>query len=726
MKSLSKILSERWVIPLLFSLLSLAIVILLIVRHQQQTTLNASLKILNDESQPLAQVEKTLSAVFISQNEFKEYTLTYDKIHLTQYRHYVIDLKAHLDTLRDMTLKAVDNAKTQKIDDDLSQRNIEAQKFFMLNRLTDSLIVTLAAFDSIQLKNTDEQTYIKAFTLEKSSIRIDTLDFSSVTKTKKRGLFGKIKSFLVGEEETKVQGKTVVKSNSTVKENGTNPGDKLKIFAESVIKNSNEYYQKQIRAMIRKRTELRKSEVALIHQNNALMNHIISLLDEARSILSKSSSDSRISSSNNIVRSSAILHNSLLITILIVLALTIALVYLLQKAITDRRKIEASEKQAVEESNEKSRFLAYMSHEFRCPVSLVLGYTEQLEQTNLSSEQQYYVSNLKFSSEILQTTVNDILDLSTLKAGKMKFLSEPFIATNTILKTLKTFENVAKDKHIAIKYQTDENKTVVIGDEIRLQQILNNLLSNAIKYTEKGEIVISSSIIAGNGSANLLLKVTDTGIGIAPEILPTIFDEYKRVHSESISNWIIGSGLGLSITKKLVENMQGIIEVSSETGKGSAFSVTLPYPLAKTQSISEEKCKEFKASIPDHLKILVADDNYFNINLLKTIFHRTTATLDFVGNGKDALKRIETGKYNLILSDLYMPEMNGVELTRHIRSDKDENIRNLPVIILSGNISPEIIQNMVSAGISDYLLKPYQQSDLFVCINKHVRSGKNQ
>jgi two-component system, sensor histidine kinase len=376
--------------------------------------------------------------------------------------------------------------------------------------------------------------------------------------------------------------------------------------------------------------------------------------------------------------------------------------------------------QALQRAEEKSRFLSYMSHEFRTPLSSVIGFAEQIEQTQLNQEQKDYLSGLMSSSEMLLTTVNDILDLSKLEAGRMSFLSNPFRPNDTIQQVMKSFKKMALDKSIELTHKHEGKVLTLLGDEIRLKQALNNLVSNAIKYTPKGRVDIVSRITEYNGEVSLKVEITDTGIGIEPDKIVKIFDEYTRVHDETPEKWIIGTGLGLAVTKKLIHQMGGEITVSSKPGYGSVFAISIPFPVINFQPISAQNLQQEPALPDQKISILVADDNFFSVMLLRSIFNQDNVIIGVAENGVEALAKLESEKYDILLSDMYMPHMDGLELTRHIRSNSLESLCKLPVIMLTGNISPEACIEMDMAGVSDFLIKPFQRRDLIEMVIKHL------
>lgn len=723
--------SSNRIIPMLaialLIMISASVIIAFMVRQKQKNEISTALEILRDSRQPVLQVENTLEALFMAENEFKEYTLSYNKVHFENYKLQIARLMSHLDTLQTMIKPFMKEEKGGEASRIIEERSREAGAYIKLKRLTDSLMIISANIESVPFEEPDETFTIKKFTPSAGGIKVDTLDIQQTTGSKSKGLFGKIKTFLVGEEEQKTtNSKVIIKTGEpqpdpAIAEAETDTAFSLSRFAGDIINKSNTYYQMQLRKQLQRRNELRQSELRLVRLNTALMNEIRQILFSLKESASQSEGIYRSQSTSAIVRSTSILHNSMLVAVFAAFLLAIATAVMIRKNQRHQAEIMASKQKAIKEADEKRRFLAYMSHEFRTPLSSVIGFAEQLEQAGLSNEQMEYLSAIISSSEILLTTVNDILDLSKLEAGKMTFLNEPFRPDQTIRQVIKSFESAAKEKGLAIRYKPIPGNLTLSGDEVRLKQILNNMVSNAIKYTIKGHIEIQAALTEEQaGRIWLEVKVSDSGIGIPAESIADIFNEYTRVHSETSSRWVIGTGLGLPVTKRLIDNLGGNIEVNSKVGKGSVFAFKLPYLPAKEIAETAKTQKTVADLSESGLKVLVADDNFFNVLLLKTILKRTGLDIDVAENGSEALAKLKEGNYNMLLSDMYMPGMDGIELTRALREHQDNNLSKMPVIMITGNVSEEAKVMMNEAGVSNYLFKPFQQSELLSLIGKYV------
>lgn len=721
-----KILTRPKLLPILtialLFLISAATVLSLAIRQKQKKEINGALAILQRNNLPLQKVEQTLGLLFNAEIEFREYTISYDRLHLANYHDHIKNLVSNIDTLQQLAT-TFNDVSSDKAIETLNQREKQAVNYLKLKRLTDSLMAVSLSIDSVSYTHMGDNFYLKKFKPSAGSLSIDTLDYFSTSGKKTKGLFGKIKTFLVGEEEKTIRStKVVVKSGTEEvqkqEENDSTPS--LKMIATNIINKTNEYYQLQLKKQLEKRNELRTQELKLIKLNNSLLNEIRSILASFKVSSQEAQANFQQRSSQAIAKSSTILQRTLLIVILLLLPLAVFTIIVLRKNQKYQQRILDSKQQALYQAEEKNRFLSYMSHEFRTPLASVIGFGEQLEETNLNDEQKNYLSGLMSSSDMLLTTVNDILDLSKLDAGKMSFLTNAFRPDDSITQVIKSFKKMAIDKSIDLTYKHDGEVLTLLGDEIRLKQVLNNLVSNALKYTPKGKVSIVSKITKNTEKAFLKVEVSDTGIGIEEEKLEKIFDEYSRVHSETPEKWIIGTGLGLAVTKKLVEQMGGKVSVTSHIGKGSVFTISIPFPISKIQQLVPGY-PDKEAGLPEsEIRILVADDNYFNVVLLQSIFKRDNIVVDVADNGVEAMEKLIIGHYDILLSDMYMPMMDGLELTRKLRNNSDEQLRKLPVIILTGNISPEAGTNMEKAGVSDYLIKPFQRRELIELVRKHL------
>lgn len=370
--------------------------------------------------------------------------------------------------------------------------------------------------------------------------------------------------------------------------------------------------------------------------------------------------------------------------------------------------------QTAEQSKKvKEQFLATMSHEIRTPLNAILGFQELLKDTPLNAEQKEYLESIDYAGKNLLAIINDILDLSKIEAGKFDF-SEDEINIKQILKSaLELISIRAKEKNIKLILEHDpEIPILLVGDSARFNQILLNLLGNAIKFTEQGSITITSKLLDSNKETALCeFKVIDTGIGIPKEKIKTIFERFTQASSDTTRKYG-GTGLGLTIVQQLLELQGGGIEVESEVGKGSTFKFYLRFKQASS-SVFEKNISEVSNSeiinldYNKKLHILLAEDTPLNQRLVSKVLQKWGYDLDIANNGLEALNKLKTNSYDLVLMDIQMPEMDGYTASQEIRILSDEVKRKTPIIALTAHASKEEAERCLAIGMNAYVTKPF-------------------
>ena len=416
------------------------------------------------------------------------------------------------------------------------------------------------------------------------------------------------------------------------------------------------------------------------------------------------------------------------------IALCMGLVVLLcaagLKTIRDLFNVEKEKQLAVAAGESKAKFLANMSHEIRTPINTVIGMNEMILRENKDEVINGYAVNIKRASQMLLSLINDILDFSKIEAGKLKIVESDYRLATMLNDVIMGIEMRAKQKNLEIKLDIDESMpSMLTGDEIRIKQILNNLLSNAIKYTEKGSITFSAKGVREEDKFSLLMSVKDTGIGIKKEDVEKLFASFQRLELNK-NRYIEGTGLGLNITKQLVTLMNGNIEVKSEYGVGSCFTVIIPQQIIDGTAMgSLEQRKEKPADntpyknklhAPD-AKMLVVDDTPMNLMVIEALLKQSEIQMDFAGGGEECLQMTKEKKYDLILMDHMMPKPDGVETLHMINGDADNPNRTTPVIVLTANAIEGMKEQYLAEGFSDYLSKPIDVDVMEETIAKYLQ-----
>lgn len=671
---------------------------------------------LSEPSRKLILLNSTLTDIYEAESNIRAYTLNQNPKHLNSYLLVLKRVNKKVDSLYTLT----------------QSDSLQRVQIVYINRLLKRKNKVLN--DYIELKQTDWSTEFYNLALNEigrletdSILRDAVITKTTTTKTSRKdtlvkkqpenapGFFGRLKGWFTGS------------SNSDTTITLLYVEERIKI---DTLRHSWVPTDSLLRDVIGILNEIRTQQQETISRLSAkeleLLETDLMLMDEVRSVVSMlefeelHDASQRAENARDVISRSTILIASLgglavLMTILFIIIIfrdiTLSNYYRLQ--------IEDAKKFAEQLLKAKEEFLANMSHEIRTPLTSIIGFTRQMKKTPLDPNQHDFVRSLEFSSEHLLDIVNDLLDISKIEAGQLKLERVQINPLSLIKEAVDLFRTKALDKGLELKFTgSGECSTPVLGDSFRLKQIVINLVGNAIKFTEKGSVTVKvTSTHIANEEVEFVLTVTDTGIGIEPDRLNDVFKRFLQADS-GITRRFGGTGLGLSIVKKLTEMHQGSVSGSSEVGKGSVFTVTLPYKIASNIDSIPESSTSIPRTLPQNLKILLVDDDPLLQQLSKLMLNSLGSEPTIIGNPAQALELLSKGLFDVVLSDIQMPVISGFDLVKQLREMETANRRTIAIAITANGIG-ENADKYIKAGFDGVLFKPFDELALFNAIAVH-------
>lgn len=535
----------------------------------------------------------------------------------------------------------------------------------------------------------------------------------------KKGFFSRVKDVFGDGQE-----KTTVKSSKSTENKDTTYRKPAELLTDTIVQFINDITLKSDRKKAVFMLDLSQKQndmIAYDEELTAQIHQILYGLETKERIIVAD-----LTAKKNEVLSHSSFIMSLIgwISLAIVILFSSLILWLINKIQSYRNKLEESKKRAEELMASRERLLLMISHDIKSPLNSILGHLELISKENMPEEQKTGIQNMRTSSEQILELVNKLMDYHKLEQGKSEVTNIAFAPYQLLEDIYESFVPVVKKGISYNKINIINTNQVYESDPFVIKQIINNLVGNAIKFTDKGEIKISSSVTEKN---ILKIAVSDTGKGISDEDQKKIFDEFQRVGNAEDKKHIDGFGLGLAITYKLVKLLGGKIEVDSTLGKGSTFTVSIPVKLTDITVLELKQTKAHSNNEVDdgqiNAKILCVDDDVIMLNVFEKLFQRKGAEVVLVNDSKKALEIIQKERFDIILTDIQMPIMNGFELVEKIRILDGEYYKKVPVIALSAR-SDVAEETFRKAGFSEFLSKPVAFDSLINTVCKYIDCKK--
>ncbi|WP_167018135.1 ATP-binding protein [Chitinophaga sp. Cy-1792] len=642
-------------------------------------------------------LSKASQLLYQADNNFRLYTVTFDRQYFTGYHDMLKGVKAELDS-------ALADKGPYGVSILLANKARQMDIFTQCSHRLDSLLQLETAWPAISVP-----AGVQASS-SPTRIHIDTIISTQETATRsKKKLLGRIRDAIANKSDTKKTKQVAIVKHTPVASPHSISKDQLQSMQAK-------YDQLFVEAS-RTRNRMNNAEADLVATSNRLFAAIQELLLQANDATQAAMAAERSKVQAGATISLEKIKHQGYWEIPLILVLATIIIYGIMRLYRYDLALLRSTQQAERLARQKSEFAATVSHELRTPIQSLLGYSQQLNREYKPET----VSAIRTGAEMLLQVVNNVLEYTKIETHKLVLKQEKFSPRAAIEEVCQVLQVQSELKSLQMTVNIYFPTTLqVSGDAFRLKQVITNLVANAIKYTDKGAITITAAMrTIENGNCLLEVTVTDTGIGIHNRDLPQLFDAFTQASADSNASFRPNSsGLGLHIAKKIIDLHDGKIYVKSIHGKGSTFFFEIKYqpivhsPATRKITVPVNINQPSGTSTNKVVRILVVEDSVLNQKLLSMMLDRMQVYYKIAGNGEEALALFEEYTFDIILTDIDLPGMDGIALTAHIRAMEDKKKAAVTIIAITGNVMEEDIALYLKCGFNDYIMKPYRDTDI--------------
>lgn len=677
-----------------------------IIQRSEQKTLVTTLGEFEVNNRQLLKLDTITLSLQVAENNFRMYTSLWNAEYFVKYTDEIKYITAMLGSLSAEDDKHISGS----IVGDLASKRKQMLLYGQIKKLADSITNI-----NLQLNvNKINSSLLPVKSFPKPIVKkvVEVEEIKAVPEVKKKKFFQRLKSAILNKPDV-VDNSKLRKTETTYEplDNG------IEAYNKKQLQKIGDYYKGLLDDQKRNHIKLTQKEQEILQLNERIFENIKLLFKDYKNDIAQNEAARRIALKNKAKHSLDNIGWSGKLNFAISLFSYLIIILLLYKLYRAYSKTVIANNLAAEQVVSKSRFFTSISHEMRTPLNAIMGVSEQLKSTPLNQDQRAMSELLDTSSSMLLSAVNEVLDFSRLETKKLSLAKTPFRYKRIVKEVADTTKVLADQKKLELELLQEKAVDLLLdGDPYRLKQIIMNLTANAIKFTDKGKVSIIVDLKkVDEQNVLLVVKIKDTGIGISPANIPVIFNEFSQVIDAERNDWQVGSGLGLTISKRLVDLHKGKITVDSVVGKGTTFSVELPYRIAAVQQ--EENLEQHKEQIINsdrfkNIHILIVDDSDMNLLVIKMIFKKHGISFDTARSGKEALVLIDKNKYDMVLTDIQMPEMDGMEFASCIRSHVDHKKAKIPLIAITGQVNVESHEAYLAVGLNDYIIKPFTEMEL--------------